>query len=278
MSGQLDLERRIDAYFAEGPGRAPDHLLGQSLRAATAERQARRSWWPGGLDRGARRDVWLVLAGAAAALVLGGLVLLRGGLIPLPGPTDSALPGATPSAAATPTLRASAAPTSPLPTAASTLPSPTAVPSPDEPTRVQPGTGNVTFDVSGWRVMTPGEGRSEALALAVMAAENPLLDGIGGVPRGGWHGLWLTRPTAWVHIVEAPKIRGITATRESATRQAKAMAVNDPRRIGDASFKPNVTLVAGPRSSIRSTRATFGGRPPRPAEIGSIAKFRRRST
>ena len=89
MSGQLDLERRIDAYFAEGPGRAPDHLLGQSLRAATAERQVRRSWLPGGFGRSARRDVGLVLAGAAAALVLGGVVLWRGGFIPVPGPTDS---------------------------------------------------------------------------------------------------------------------------------------------------------------------------------------------
>ena len=94
--------------------------------------------------------------------------------------------------------------------------------------------------------MKAEEDRNLALAMAVMAAENPVLDGIGGVPRGGWHGLWLTRPTAWVHIVEAPKVGEIAATIESATRQAKAMAVNDPRRIGDASFKPNVTLVAGP--------------------------------
>ena len=107
----------------------------------------------------------------------------------------------------------------------------------------------MTFDVTGWRAMTPGEGLSEAFALAVMAAENPVLDGIGGVPREGWHGLWLTRPTAWVHIVEAPKVGEIAATVESATKQAKAMAVNDPRRIGDASFKPNVTLVAGPETS-----------------------------
>ena len=121
MSGQLDLERRIEAYFVDGPGRAPDHLLGQSLRAAVRERQVRRAWWPRVLDGGTRHSVALILAGVGAALVLSGFVLLRGGLVPLPGPTDSSVPGASPSPTATPTPRATAVPAPPLPTA---MPSP----------------------------------------------------------------------------------------------------------------------------------------------------------
>jgi hypothetical protein len=124
MSGQLDLERRIDAYFAQGPNRAPDHLLGQSLRAAAGERQVRRSWWPAGYGHGARRYGVLVLAGAAVALVLGGVVIWRGGFIAIPGPTDSAVPGA--SSSPTATSQSALTPTS----APSTVATPISTPAP----------------------------------------------------------------------------------------------------------------------------------------------------
>jgi len=103
----------------------------------------------------------------------------------------------------------------------------------------------VTFDVSGWRTLA-GEGRGIALELAVLAAENPQLDAIRGVPHGPWKGVWLTRPTAWVHIEEAPTIRGIAATFETAMRKAKALAVADPGRTGDVVSKSNVALSSGP--------------------------------
>jgi hypothetical protein len=97
----MDLERRIDAFLGDGPNRAPAHLLGQTLRVAAATRQVGRPWWRWRLGRGPRRDLVFALAGAGAALVLGGL-LLRSGLLLTPGPTASAVPGTTPSVTASP--------------------------------------------------------------------------------------------------------------------------------------------------------------------------------
>ena len=104
---------------------------------------------------------------------------------------------------------------------------------------MRPGAADVTFDVSGWRVLNPSGGFS-ALERAVMASDSPLLDAIGGVPRRAWRGVWLTRPTAWVNI------SGISAVFDSAMREAKALAADDPRRKGDVQFRSNVTLSSGP--------------------------------
>lgn len=148
MSGPMDLDRRIDAFFAEGPALAPDQLLGQSLRAASASRQMARPSWPRGMTGSRPRDVALVLIGASTALLVGGLVLWGGGLIPMPGPTDSAVPGATS------TLVASPISPSPRPTA-------TVAPLSE---RIQLLGLPITIDPSGWAYTRPVAGRYQAPA------------------------------------------------------------------------------------------------------------------
>jgi hypothetical protein len=246
MSALPDIDRRIDAFIVEGPGRAPDDLLSRSLRAATAERQVRRPWWPRRFDGLGGQDVVLLMAGAGAAIIIGGLVIWRGGLLPVPGPTESAVPGATPSASSSP--RSTSTPPSPTPRSRAT---PVAATTSDPVTdaegsmRVSPGTAAVTFDARGWRVM---EVPASALTVAVMAVDDPVLAAIGGVPHRAWQGVWLTRPTAWVKIVEEATIDGVAATPGSAMREAKARAADDPRRKGDVHVQPRVTLTSGPKT------------------------------
>ena len=242
MSSPMDTDRRIDAFFGDGPNRAPRDLLGASLRAAAATGQLRRRRWPWELDHGPRRDVALVFLGAAAAVILGGLLLWRDGLIPTPGPTDSAVPGATPS----PTAGDSLAPTAPTTTLPTPRPSPAVASSAPTPVtgRVRAGAAPATVKVDGWQVIPTERGPFTGVVAAVMHLDYPILAAIGGIPQREFKGIWLYRATAFGRVYEEPVIDGKVATLATATEQARGWADRDPGRTGPVSVNA-VQLPAG---------------------------------
>ena len=96
-----DLDRRLDAWLADGPMSAPDPVLADLPGRLARQRQ--RPGWLVGRD-GARVGAPVRLLAAAAtlvAVVVGGSLLVGGGGIG-PGPTPSPSPAPTPTAEPTP--------------------------------------------------------------------------------------------------------------------------------------------------------------------------------
>ena len=129
MTQQRDIERLLDHWFGDGPGRAPDRVV--DIVADRIERQSQRPAWR--LHRRETTTVSIIpkpYAAVAAVLIVGvvGLAAVVGlaprGGVGVSGPTST--PAATPPASAAPTIRPTTAPTKAV-AATPALPAPAAL-------------------------------------------------------------------------------------------------------------------------------------------------------